>query len=566
MRSPFHTPFAAVFANEVLLSVKRVAPYVLMALFAANALLWWARGPAAARGWATNSDFYIQRNTGGFSFLLGLPIFTAIIMGDAVLRDFRLGVGPLIFSKPVGRASYLLGKFFGNFFVLVCCQLAFPITFFLLQWVPFAGMVKVPVQVVPYFKHFFLIVVISHLGLAAIYFATGTLTRSAKVVYGMAACFYPAYIALQIVVFKNLPAIFGVLFDPMGLSTRAFKREIWNESADSLNHLVMTYTAPYYVNRASVIVMAAVCLMIVHLRFTVEAPAPAAAFTKLTLSDTTQRIAYSAPSYGLIDLPITASAPARERIVLPKVAPARGLAATLFKVLAATGVEFRLLWAERSILVLVPLTVLLSFFSVPFSPMATEVSYSVTSAGNTANMLLLVLACVIVFFTGEAMHRDREVKIEPVVWSTPAPNGVLLLSKFLAMTLLGLSLMVVGSLTTIVTQLLRGYTPVDLTAYALIDAIVVVPGVILVIALVQALNVLLRNKYLAYVVAVGAGAGLSYLYSNGYNHWLYNPLLYRLWTYGNLTSRTILGSRLYCFLVAAVFLALAHVCFERKSR
>src|SRR5918999_6437219 len=202
MSNPFQTPFAAVFWNEVLVNTKRVAPYALMIVFIGNAVLWWRWGPAFGRGWATNSDFYIYRNLSAFNFLLGLPIFTAIMMGDPVVRDFRLGVDPLIFSKPVGRASYLLGKFFGNFFVLVCCQSAFPITYFLLQWVPFSGMVVLPVRVVPYFKHFFIIVVISHLCLAAIYFAAGTLTRNAKVVYGLAACFYPAYIAYQLLLTK----------------------------------------------------------------------------------------------------------------------------------------------------------------------------------------------------------------------------------------------------------------------------------------------------------------------------------------------------------------------------
>lgn len=67
-------------------------------------------------------------------------------------------------------------------------------------------------------------------------------------------------------------------------------------------------------------------------------------------------------------------------------------------------------------------------------------------------MLLLFLACVIVFYTAEAMHRDQELKIELVVWATPAPNSVLLLSKWVAMTLLSLALVLVGGLTTIVTQ------------------------------------------------------------------------------------------------------------------
>ena len=68
MRSPTQTAFAAVFQTEVLLNSKRIAPYALMILFAANAVLWWGRGPAVRLGWATNSDFYIVRNLLGFSF------------------------------------------------------------------------------------------------------------------------------------------------------------------------------------------------------------------------------------------------------------------------------------------------------------------------------------------------------------------------------------------------------------------------------------------------------------------------------------------------------------------
>jgi ABC-type transport system involved in multi-copper enzyme maturation permease subunit len=539
----------------------------MMVLFAGNAALWWAKGPAAGRGWATNSDFYIQRNMGGFAFILGLPIFTAIIMGDVVVRDFRLGVDPLIFSKPLSRASYLLGKFFGNFFVLVCCQSVFPITYFLLQWVPVSGMVVQPVRVVPYFKHFFMIVVISHLTLAAIYFAAGTLTRNAKVVYGLAACFYPAYIAYQVLVLKHLPYVFNILFDPFGfnLGEGGLMRNPWVMSADVLNQLVVSYNVHQIANRVTNVVFVALILLIVYLRFRIDwEEKQADHFTMVALSEAPARIAYTAPSYGHLDLFVAAS-PARERITFPKVTASKGPAATLFKLIAAIGVEFRLLRAERGLIVLIPLAIFLSFLSVPFSRIPVEISYSVTSATNTANALLLFLACVIVFYTGEVMHRDREVKIEPVVWTAPAPNSVLLLSKWLVMTLVSLSLVVVGSLTTIVTQLLRGHTPVDLSAYLTIDGVIVVPGVIFMTAFVIALNVLLRNKYLTYVVAVGAGASLFYLYNIGYNHWVYNPLLYKVWHYSNLTTGTTLALRLYCLALAAACLALAHLVFERKS-
>src|SRR2546421_5812719 len=149
MINPFHTRFAAIFQNEFLLNAKRVAPYALMVLFSATAVMCWGKGPAVALGWATNSDFYIVRNLKAFSFLLGLPIFNAVIMGDPVIRDFRAGIDSLIFSKPVGRASYILGKFFGNFFVLVCCMSAFMLTMLVLQWFPSSRLVVLPLRVFP---------------------------------------------------------------------------------------------------------------------------------------------------------------------------------------------------------------------------------------------------------------------------------------------------------------------------------------------------------------------------------------------------------------------------------
>ena len=561
MRNPFQTQFAAVFTNEVLLNTKRVAPYVLMVFFASNAILWWGWGPAVQRGWATNSEFYIQRNMAAFSIMLGLPVFSAIIMGDPIIRDFRLGVDPLIFSKPVSRGAYVLGKFFGNFFVLVCCQSAFAITFCLLQWVPFSTMVVLPVRVVPYVKHFFFIVVISHLVLGATYFAAGTLTRSAKVVYGLAACFYPVYIAVSFVV-RDLPAGFHVFIDPMGFNLQP-KIEPWSRSADFLNQYAAKYSLASYANRTWVIIVSALLLSIVISRFRIDpSENKTERFTILMLAEAPGKVVYTAPSY---ELPVESSL-TRDRITLPKATSTRGPAATFFKMIAAIGLEFRLVRAERGLIVLLPLAIVLSFLSVPFSQIAVEVSYSVTSATNTANMLLLLSAGVIVFYMGEAMHRDRELKIEPVIWSTPAPNSVLLLSKWVAMTLIALSLVLAGSLTTIVTQLIRGYTPVDFSAYLIINGIVVVPGVIFMTSLVVALNVLLRNKYLSYVVAVGTGAGLFYLYNVGYNHWLYNPLLYRLWKYSELTSGTILAYRFYCLALAAACLALAHLAFERKSK
>jgi ABC-type transport system involved in multi-copper enzyme maturation permease subunit len=174
------------------------------------------------------------------------------------------------------------------------------------------------------------------------------------------------------------------------------------------------------------------------------------------------------------------------------------------------------------------------------------------------------------FYSGEAMHRDRETRIEPVLWATPASNNVLLLSKFLATLFLTCALVVMVGLTAIVIQLLRGHTPVEISAFLITYSLILLPGLVFMTGASIALNVLLRDKYLAYAVSIGTCAGLFYLYSIGYNHWLYNPLLYQLWKYPDLTGTgsnqaTILIQRVYCLAIASTCLALAHLCFQRKS-
>ncbi|PYS55230.1 MAG: hypothetical protein DMF76_26215 [Acidobacteria bacterium] len=68
MRNSFHSPFFAIFQNEVLLNSKRVAPYAIAILCGGNALLWWAKGPATGQGWATNADFFIAGVLPPYSF------------------------------------------------------------------------------------------------------------------------------------------------------------------------------------------------------------------------------------------------------------------------------------------------------------------------------------------------------------------------------------------------------------------------------------------------------------------------------------------------------------------
>ena len=572
MTNPFPTRFAAIFQNEVLLNSKRVAPYAMALLFAGNALLWWGWGPATGRGWATNADFFIAGVLPVYSFMT-LPLFTALIMADPVIRDFRTGIAPLIFSKPVSRAEYLLGKFFGGFFVLVCCQAAFVVTLFVLQAVHKPGMVVQDVKVFPYIKHFLVLVVISHLVPAAFYFTVGTLTRNAKIVYGLGVSFYPLYISYQVFLLKSLPSRWRIVLDPLLMNWGKIDR---TRSAEVVNQLVITYDSDLIINRAMMILFAAICLTILYVRFAMaERPAKVEKFSVLNLSTAAEGVYYpeSSPATRLDEFEkpdYKASAFLPRVPVLEVTRVNEGIRANVNKLITALGVEFRLLRAERSLIILVPLAIILSILDLAFFKVGPEVSYSATYASGTAKALFLFLIGMTVFYTGEAMHRDREARIEPVLWATPAPNSVFLLSKFLATLLLALSLIVLVGLAAIVIQIIRGHTPIDAQPFLITYLVILVPSLLFLTAISIALNVLLRNKYVVYMVSVGTGAGLFYLYSIGYNHWLYNPLLYQLWKYADLTGAgnnqaRIFVQRLYCLGIASACLSLAHLFFQRKS-
>ena len=573
MRNLFHTPFVAVFQNEVLLNSRRVAPYALMILFIANAALWWIN-PAVKFGWATNSDWYIARGLLAFSFLLGLPIFNAVIMGDPVLRDFRTGVYPLIFSKPVSRAQYLLGKFFGNFFVLVCCQAVFPVTQLVLQAFPTSQMIVLPFRVFPYFKHFFFFLVITHLVLAAFYFTVGTLTRNSKIVYGLAACFYPLYIAYGLFLLRPLPFRWRLMLDPMLLGA-SLRGNGFLHSAEFLNQYVVPYTADMIANRVVMIAGAAVCLLVLYFRFSkIERAAERRAFSVLDLS-TPAEIIQLDPETAVVTRAFTSerfdsTVKSTASVPLPRVTTANdGVGANLRKLTGATALELQLLGSEKSLLVLVPLAVLLSFLSLPFSTGASDVSPSAGFAGSSARGTLIFLLGVIVFYAGEAIHRDREVKIEAELWSTPAPNSVFLVSKFLAAILAALCMLLLIGLTAMLTQLLRSQLPFEITAYLLTYGVIVVPSLLFIGAASIALNVLLREKYLTYVVIIAISSGLFYLYTQGYNHWLYNPLLVQLWDYSSLAGGPnrirIFEHRAYVLALSAIFIGLAHLTYPRRS-
>jgi hypothetical protein len=119
------------------------------------------------------------------------------------------------------------------------------------------------------------------------------------------------------------------------------------------------------------------------------------------------------------------------------------------------------------------------------------------------------------------------------------------------------------TLTSVLLQVLRGHTPVDATPYLTAAAVILAPSVMVIAAASLLLNVVLRDKYVAYAVSIALAIGLFYLYGQGRNLWWYNPLLIGLWTPTDLTdvwqNRVgVLVRRVYWLVIAVGCLGVAH--------
>jgi ABC-2 type transport system permease protein len=540
---------------EILYNGKRVAPYALAVLFSLNALLWWGWGPAIPYGWATNSDFYLARCFGGFVFLT-TPFFTAMMMGDPVLRDFRFEIDPLLLSTPVRRTEYLLGKFLGNFLTLTLCFACFALTLFLLQAFRIARMLVLPWRILPYVKHFLAIVVVSHLLIAAFCFTIGTLTRSVKFVYTAVLAGYLFFIFLSYLMTQYAPR-----WAPLTALTGPIRNFGAWPKGEIVNQYVIVYGTDFIVNRGGVVTLAALLLLFLHWRFTTAAKSRAVEVQGLGLTVQQERLSQETATEAPIES--TAFNLHRQPIALPSVTILNSGWRAYFRQFAAMVTnEFKLLCYERSLIILAPLVIV--FASLELGTSGTSRSYAV----NSAHALLILLSAIMFFYAGEAMHRDRELGIEPTLWSLPVADGALLLSKFAALLGLASVLTLTMLITSIGFQLMRGLKPLTLTPYLLVYAIILLPSVIFVIGAIMMLHVLLRNKYLAHIVGLGLIGGVVWLLLNGYVNGLYNPVLYQLWTYEELVGSKqpfLLLHRVYWLAITMACVAVAHRFYARGA-
>ena len=111
-------------------------------------------------------------------------ILASMIMGVSVLRDFEYNIESLMFSTPISKKDYLLGRFLGAFTILLFSFSGILFGMIMGELMPWHNPDDLlAFNAFVYVKTFFMITLPTLFFGAALFFVTGALTRNLVVVY-----------------------------------------------------------------------------------------------------------------------------------------------------------------------------------------------------------------------------------------------------------------------------------------------------------------------------------------------------------------------------------------------
>ena len=179
-----------------------------------------------------NSPLVIAKSMGAITGIF--MILASMIMGVSVLRDFEYNIESLMFSTPIHKRDYLLGRFLGSFTILIFVFSGIVFGMMLGELMPwnepgelleFNGFV--------YIKTFLLVTIPTVFFGAALFFVTGALSRNLVVVYTQGIFLFVVFMLTKAITNEFWQAI----LDPFSLTTTTFITKSWTALEKSTQEL-----------------------------------------------------------------------------------------------------------------------------------------------------------------------------------------------------------------------------------------------------------------------------------------------------------------------------------------
>lgn len=454
------------------------------------------------------------------------------IMGQATYKDFHNQIHSLIFTTPVKKHQYLLGRFAGAFVVLTLIFSSIALAAWMGSIMPFVdptmfGENRLSAFVVPYLTT----ILPNVLFFGAIFFAIALSTRKIFPVYVAGIMFFMAFLVGENFTGDIDNDLVAVLVDPFGIEALARHTRYW--TVDEQNTKLIGLTGFVLYNRLLWLSVGFIAFAVAYHRFRFIHALPGS-----------KRKAPEADGNVL---------PAATEIKLTKVEQNFSSAATWSLFRGLTWVNFRQIISSVYFQIIAGLAVLFMFvIGSQIGQVYDTETYPVTRMvlqlfrGNFGLFMLIIIT----FFSGELVWRERDAGMGQIYDALPIPSGVVYTSKLTAMLLMSAALMVVLMGCGVLSQTARGYFNYEFDLYFTELFLSQFPQYACLCVFAIFIHVIVNHKYVGHFFVIlyffasiamplmgwqhhlyrfNATPSLIYSDMNGYAHFVQPHLWFRLY-------------------------------------
>ncbi len=435
-----------------------------------------------------NSPFSVAMWYAGASLIT--CFMAAAIYDSSASRDFANKMSDILFSKPLRKWGFLLGRFLGATIAALIPSMG--IGFGILvahafnasdteRWGPSAFW--------HHWQPFLIFVIPNTLIFGALVFAVASVTRNTLYSFLSLLAVFVVYGVTQGVVGQLDYESLAAWIDPFGSAPFDQATKYW--TVNDRNTRSIPITPLLIANRALWLSIAGLIFWVAGTRFRFESSV--ASRTKKGLANET--------AVELSEVPLAAATSGS--IALVKRAQNPSWMSQFFSTLRSdlSAVVF-----SKTFIIILGFTLINVGFSLMlgslelFGASTFPVTYQVIE--QISGSLLILPIALITYFTGVLVWRDRDSRFHEILGATPTPNSVFAASRWASMLILLLSILLMGVAIGVFYQWTQGYYRFQLGVY--MQEFVCLTGLSFVFLMVMSFlaHTIAPNKYIGYALFV----------------------------------------------------------------
>lgn len=496
------------------------------------------------------------------AFMLGVMSIFQMLMASAVMgvplyRDIEHKTKDYFFTYPIREKEYFTGRYAGSFLILLIVSFGYILGLWLGSplAVPFGGVEPErfgPFALANYLYPFMIITLPNILFTGTMFFALVALTRNILATYVGSVLLFVGYLLANTLTQdldnKNLVDI----LDPFALTTYINATKYWTPVEQ--NTLLIPLEGNFLINRLLWVSISLVIFAYAYFRFSFKSML---------------EVALGKKKHD--EVKVKTAKPLNQ---LPGANKLYSSNTFLNKMFRLSWLEFRNITKDFYFIAIILAGVLFLFLD----GWTGEVNYGTPSLPLTYYMLeakdvnyIVFVFIIIIFYTGEVVHRDRSLQYSNIADALPVPNWVTYGSKFLSLVWISFLLTNLILICGMSNQLAKGYFNFQFDMYFTDLYLIELPEYLQLVMLAFIVHILVNNKFLGHVIAIGIWVvmfGIRKFADVDYNLFFYSYTPgYRLSDMNGFGHflKSVSWFNVYWLSLGAIFLLIGNLFWNRGS-